>query len=96
MEGLLLYLWVVKGVTLVAGLAIIYYTIRAALRTGDRGLWLLGVGLIAAGFGILFSGILPMLIPIDPTLSLALTGTLSAIGLILVVISIASDVPVPR
>lgn len=96
MENFLLYLLVVKGVTVLAGIAIIYYTIQAAMRTGDRGLWVLAFGLIAAGFGILFSGMLPMIISIDPILGLALTGTLSAIGLILVVLSIASDVPVPR
>lgn len=95
MQGLMLYLLLVKGVTLLAGTAIIYYTIRAALRTGDRGLWLLALGLIAAGLGIQFAGTLPMLVSIDPTVDLALTGSLSAIGLILVVISMSSDVPVP-
>ncbi|MFB6112820.1 MAG: hypothetical protein ABEJ58_01800 [Halodesulfurarchaeum sp.] len=96
MNGLLLYLLVVKGVTLFAGGAIIYYTIRAAQRTGDRGLWLLAFGLVGAGLGILFSGLLPMILPVNTVLGLAITGTFSAIGLVIIVVSMASDVPVPH
>ena len=96
METLLAYILVMKGVTLLAGGAIVYYTVQAALRTGDRGLWILAIGLIASGLGLLFDGILPMIVQIDHLVGIALTGTLAAIGLVFVVFSIASDVPVPR
>lgn len=96
MEALLVYILVVKGVTLLAGGAIVYYTVRAALRTGDRGLWVLALGLVASGLGLLLYGILSMIVPIDQRVGIALTGTLAAIGLVFVVFSIASDVPMPR
>lgn len=82
-----LYLVAVKGVILLAGGSIVYYTARAAQRTGDEGLWLLTVGLVASGAGLLLAGVLPDLIDIGEPMSEALTNTLAATGLLLVVFS---------
>lgn len=96
MEGIWLYLLAVKGVILLAGGAIIYYTIRAARRTNDRGLWLLAGGLVIAGAGILAVGWLPTLVSLDALTSLALTSTLTAIGFVLIVVSMSTESSVPR
>lgn len=96
MQGLWPYILVTKGVTLLAGASIIYYTVRAARRTGDAGLWLLAGGLVLAGAGVLLAGWLPFLVPMEATTSLAITGTLSALGLVIIVFSMATDEGVPR
>ncbi|MEF8831064.1 MAG: hypothetical protein V5A23_05955 [Halobacteriales archaeon] len=84
-----------KGVILVAGGAIIYYTARAARRTGNLELWLLTAGLLFTGAGVLLAGWLPTLGQVGRETGVALTSALSAAGLVIVVYSIFVGEPVP-
>lgn len=84
------YAAVAKATVLCIGLVIVFYTARAAYRTGDDGLWLLSLGILLVGVGLFFSGWLPAL-GIDDETGLALTSTVSAIGLLTIVYSIFTD-----
>ncbi|MEF8776578.1 MAG: hypothetical protein V5A43_08775 [Haloarculaceae archaeon] len=94
-EPVTLLIVVAKAVVLVAGLTILFYTGRAANRTADGGLWLLSAGLLLTGSGLFFTGLLPGLIEVDPTIGLAVTSLVSAVGLILVIYSMFTNLRVP-
>ena len=84
-----------KAVVLVAGLTILFYTARAAHRTDDRGLWVLSAGLVITGVGLFFTGLLPGLLDVDATLGLAVTSAVSALGLLVVIYSMFTNLRVP-
>lgn len=87
---------VAKAVVLVAGLTILFYTGRAASRTEDPGLWLLSAGLLITGGGLFFAGLLPGLTDVDAKVGLAVTSGVSAVGLLVVIYSLFTNLRVPR
>jgi hypothetical protein len=76
---------------LCAGLVIVFFTVRAARHTGDRGLWLLAFGISLTGVGLLLAGWLPDIVGVNRITGTALTSTLSAIGLVIVVYSMFTE-----
>lgn len=86
-----IYAAIAKAAVLFAGLVIVYYTARAAHRTGDEGLWLLTIGIFLTGVGLFFAGWLPPLLGIDANLGMALTSTGSAVGLAIVIYSMFTN-----
>jgi hypothetical protein len=82
---------VAKVLVLITGLVVVYYTARAARRTGDEGLWLLTIGIFLTGVGLFFAGWLSALLGINPNLDIALTSTGSAIGLGLIIYSMFTN-----
>lgn len=82
-----LYAMLAKAAVLGTGLVILFYTARAAKHTGDGGLWFLSLGILLTGVGLFFSGWLPALVGVDPEAGMALTSTVAAVGLGIVVYS---------
>ncbi len=90
-----LYTLFATGVILVAGLVILGTTVRAALRTGDVGLWILSSGLLLIGGGLLGAGWLSRLTALEPMVGRAITNSAAAVGLVLIVFSMFTDERVP-
>lgn len=94
-EPLTVLIVVAKAVVLVAGLTILFYTARAARRTDDRGLWLLSAGIFITGTGLFFAGLLPGLLDVQAVVGLAVTSVVSAVGLLVVIYSMFTNLRVP-
>lgn len=88
---LVVYAALAKTAVLCTGAVILFYTVSAAYHTGDDGLWFLSVGIFLAGLGLLCTGLLTFLVGIDTVTEIALTSTVSAIGLALVIYSMFTD-----
>lgn len=94
-EWIDLYLLLSKAAVLSTGLVIVFYTARAAHDSGDRGLWLLSVGIGLAGVGLLLAGLLSRVLGMGVELDITVTSTVAAGGLAIVIYSMFSDSQVP-
>lgn len=81
------YAFLAKSGVLILGLIILYYTTRAAYFSGDGGLWILSIGILFSGIGLVFTGTLSAVFGVDPLLDMALTSTVAAVGLLVVLFS---------
>jgi hypothetical protein len=90
-SSLLLSTAAAKGVTLLAGGLTVSHTVGPAQRTDDEGLWLVTTGGVLTGAGLVAGGFLVAVAGIDP----AVSNTLAAVGLAVIVYSLFTDAPVP-
>jgi hypothetical protein len=93
-DWLALYAAVAKLAVFATGVVILFYAGKAAQHSGDEGLWLLLFGLLVSGVGLVLSGVPSTVFDTDPWMDLALTSTLAAVGLAVVVYSMFTEVPV--
>jgi hypothetical protein len=80
-----------KSLTLVLGGVITYYSYRAYQRTGAPALRALAIGFGVITLGALIAGAADQLLPLDPSLSLAVESAFTAAGFAVIVYSLFAD-----
>lgn len=94
-SGLQLYASLMKIAVLVTGLTILYFTVRAAHRRADDGLWVLSLGILLTGLGLVLSGLFTTVLSATVEFDIAVSSTVSAAGLAVIVYSMFTEGPAP-
>lgn len=80
-----------KTLTLVLGGAITYYAMKAAHRTGQRPLQLLGVGFGLVTVGALVAGITDQLLQLGRSTALVIESSFTTIGFLVILYSLVLE-----
>lgn len=82
---------VLKTLGLVLGGAVTYYTLKAARRTGQRPLHLLGVGFGLVTVGALAAGVGDQFLRLDRNVALVTESAFTTVGFLVILASLVMD-----
>lgn len=80
-----------KTLSLALGGAVTYYTLKAARRTGQRPLQLLGVGFGLVTVGALAAGISDQFLQFDRSFALVVESAFTTVGFLVILTSLLMD-----
>lgn len=80
-----------KTLTLVLGSFITYFAYKASRRTGSSSLRVLALGFGVVTIGAMIAGIVDQILPLDPSLALALESLFTVVGFGIILFSLYAE-----